>query len=325
MTSTQVAKPRAKPATITHEHYVQSILACALAWAQEAKRINRADASVLSTLKLTYGTGQQGQLGVTYYHRWDRECACPSHGASAKPRKAKQGAKQGSLPAALVGICATGQESLVGLCGTVLHELGHVMAGLGQGHGPTWAAACARLGLTGIHATFTSFSWENFEPSLRQRLQALPAPNEGRPLTLAETIAAIKRAGGPLPPAFQGPQLPPEPKVRPCIAGFGTRYGTSRGPGSGSRYLLYVASHVSPCTRPAKLRCAGTGLDVRCVCGAKYELEEASLPPAHDMGPSGQGVVAATAREHDARRPLAPRAKPDRAKRDWQAPPRAKP
>jgi hypothetical protein len=42
-------------------------------------------------------------------------------------------------------------------------------------------------------------------------------------------------------------------------------------------------------------------------CGAAFKLDEASLPPSHGMGASGQGVPAATARAHGARKPLAKR------------------
>ena len=280
--------------TVTHEAFVQRVYTLA----RSLPTLTKADRKALDGIKLTYGTGQDGLRGVTHYAKW--ACGCDAHGKRLTGRK--------DVAKALVGICATGQESVVQLCGTTLHELAHVIAGLGAGHGPAWRQACARIGLPAA-VNGTEYRWDCFEPTVASKLQRLPVPNDGKPLTLAAQIAALKASGqgAALPPAYQGTTLPPEPRVRICLAGFGTRGGQSRGAGAGSRYLLWTAQHKAPCTRPSKLRCASTELAVTCVCGAAYTLDDASLPPAHGMGQSGQGVPAATARKHGARTPLAAR------------------
>jgi hypothetical protein len=44
----------------------------------------------------------------------------------------------------VIEIAATAQESWVQLAGTVVHELGHVLAGWNAGHGKDWKAAAQR-------------------------------------------------------------------------------------------------------------------------------------------------------------------------------------
>ena len=50
-------------------------------------------------------------------------------------------------PVEVVEIAPAGEESLVQVAGTTLHELGHVLAGWGAGQGAEWKRACERLGL----------------------------------------------------------------------------------------------------------------------------------------------------------------------------------
>ena len=62
-------------------------------------------------------------------------------------------------------------------------------------------------------------SWAAIVPPLRNRLQAIPAPTERVP---AEYFDWHRR---------------------PCGMGYGTRGGTSRGEGAGSRYLKVICQH----------------------------------------------------------------------------------
>src|SRR5207302_6036153 len=53
----------------------------------------------------------------------------------------------GDCSVAVVEIAAFGEESLVQVAGTTLHEMGHVLADVSVGHGAEWKRACERLGL----------------------------------------------------------------------------------------------------------------------------------------------------------------------------------
>lgn len=120
-----------------------------------------------------------------------------------------------------VEICAFGESSLVQVAGTTVHELAHVLAGPGAGHSREWKATADRLGLRLARANGHRYNWAYFDPTVREQILALEPPVDGAP------GSGVRRAG------------------RSCIAGVGTRGGSSRGPGSGSRML--------------KVQCAGCG------------------------------------------------------------------
>jgi ribosomal protein S27E len=227
----------------THENYVAAIYLAAL----EVPTLTDEDRALIRAIRLVYGAGPDGTRGVTYYNRWIMPGA--------------------ESPVPLVAICATGQESPVQVCGTTLHELGHVLAGPQAGHGPDWHAACARLGLGAdgcakVDAAGTAYTWDHFIPSLRATLQAIPLPQDGTPL--GRGINAVTS------------------RLKPCGAGIGTRGGASRGKGSGSRYLKW---QCQGCPKPVSVRHAGTELDVRCnKCGTDFVVDPDSLPPAHTNG-----------------------------------------
>lgn len=181
--------------TVTHESYVNAVAALAI------DHVTGTAKDLLSSIKLVYGAGESGVRGITYYNKWQR-------GDSAQP-----------VP--FVEICAFGQESWLQIAGTTIHELGHVLAGFGAGHGNAWKQACETLGLRRSKAAGTAYRLAMFEPSLRQALAALPRPTEGQP------VARLTGPGG-APIA-----------LRPCPAGIGTRGGKSRGTGSGSRLRLW--------------------------------------------------------------------------------------
>lgn len=181
---------------VTHEQYVQSVyrLAC--------KRANPSTRQHLEAIKLVYGAGPSGVRGVTYFSRW------------------KNGHDE-AYP--FVEICAFAERDWLQIAGTVLHELGHVMAGPGAGHGIDWRASCLALGLQNFEAAGTDYQENTFQPDMFAAVWELPRPNDGEP---SDTAA---RAGAPGAGLFTN--------LRPCTAGLGTRGGKSRGAGSGSRSI----------------------------------------------------------------------------------------
>ncbi len=213
------------PRTVTHEEFVQAVRDLVLTRSFLATESRN---TILNT-KLTYGAGPDGVRGITYYGAWQ----------NGHPR-----------PYAFVAICATGEESVTQIVGTTVHELGHVLAGHGAGHGPAWKQACGLLGLVKAEAAGQVYTPEAFDPGFWAHVLGLERPTDGRP------DFAGRGGGGPIPwvglPTF---------RPRPCPLGIGTRGGTSRGPGSGSRLRLYHCS----CVPPVKVR-AGTD-NLLATCG----------------------------------------------------------
>ena len=205
---------------VTHEDYVQAVAAIVIA------NLEPADRDKLSGIKLAYGAGAQGLRGITYYDAWDNV----------------------DHKAPFVELCAFGQESIVQLAGTTIHELGHVLAGFAAGHSNEWKAACGKLGLRRIKAAGTQYCWSMFDPAIRAAINALPTPSEGAP------VVSFRGAGN------GGSSFKP----KPCTQGIGTRGGTSRGVGSGSRLRKFVCE----CEPPIIIRAGRDVLPVTCDCCA---------------------------------------------------------
>jgi hypothetical protein len=177
---------------VSHESFIHGVRAIVADRAPVAARQR------LLSAKLVYGAGSGEYRGVCFYQAWTN----------------------GDVHE-FVEIAATGEESNVQLAGTTIHELGHVLAGPGAGHGPGWRTASRVLGLTVTSAAGQAYAPEHFAPDVWRAIERLAFPTDGRP-----TFRAI------------GPVVP-KAKLRPCPMGIGTRGGRSRGPGSGSRLRLW--------------------------------------------------------------------------------------
>lgn len=194
--------------------------------------LSESERESLSHCKLLYGAGQGGVRGVCYYDAW----------------------QNGIGKVAVIEIGAAAQESWVQLAGTTLHELAHVLAGNTAGHSAAWKDAAKRLGFTKRpEAAGQTYSLAIFKGTLREQVADLAQ-------SIADGSPAFRSTASTMGLTFT---------IRPCSAGFGTRGGTSRGKGSGSRSRLYVCSHGQ------KLRAATDTLDVTCnVCGSAFELQK---------------------------------------------------
>lgn len=179
----------------THEQFIHAVRDAAVA------RLNAEDRAVVLDAKLVYGAGASNLRGVTYFGRW----------------------KNGHAHA-FAEVCAFGEDSIIQVAGTTIHELAHVLAGPNAGHGADWIKACAKLGLRFVRAAGTRYSLACFAPDVRMALASMPLPTDGAP-----------HAGG----INLNPNATPV-KARPCMAGIGTRGGKSRGVGSGSRLRKYT-------------------------------------------------------------------------------------
>lgn len=212
---------------LTHEQFIHAVRDAI------AARANPETAEKLRRIKLAYGFGQPGLRGVTIYSKWAN-----GHGPLD--------------PDPFVEICAAGEESVVQLAGTTVHELGHVVAGWGAGHGDGWKCACENLGLRRVKAAGTEYRWSMFAPWLREAIAGLGVPTDGAPLNGAGVFNKIGRR---------------KTTVGPCTAGYGTRGGKSRGVGSGSRMRKYVAD----CGQI--VRAATDSLDATCnCCSSKFRM-----------------------------------------------------
>lgn len=202
--------------TMSHEAFIHAVQGLAIARAPEAR-------DKLEGIKLVYGAGQAGLRGVTYYSRW--------HNGGEEPRP-------------FVEVCALGQENWIQLAGTTIHELAHVLAGHGAGHGPQWKEACETLGLRRARAAGHTYRLCGFAPEIRYALATMPKPDDGAP------VASLSGLGINV------------TRLKPCGAGIGTRGGQSRGQGSGSRLRRFVCD----CEPPVIVRVARDEFAAHCDC-----------------------------------------------------------
>ena len=190
-----------KQIQVSHESYIAAIV-------DAAKDMVRDDPEKLAKLeqcKVVYGMGMPGALGVTYYNKWQGKRPDPKFIGPLKPQ-------------AIVEVCAQHQYDWTQVAHTVIHELGHVVAGYGHGHDKVFKDCCKALGLRAAKAVANrdTSNLSHFDPKLRARIAALPLPTDGTPLQVANRLGVV-------------------PSNKGCGAGIGTRGGKSRGVGSGSR------------------------------------------------------------------------------------------
>ena len=220
---------KARSRGLTHEQFVHDVRSAVVAWATGGATISEEEASRLLAAKLVYGAGDGRYRGICHYEAW----------------------ANGVGPVEVVEIAAAGEESLVQVAGTTIHELGHVLAGWKAGHGPGWKSACERLGLRRAVAAGQRYLLASMAPEIRTEVVGLIAGlTDGRPAFLA-ALSPLRVA----------------PAPRPCPAGVGVRGGASRGKGSGSRLRLWVCE----CDPPVRVRVASDAFLATCgVCGQGF-------------------------------------------------------
>lgn len=211
----------------SHEEYIHAIRNIVVKFQPDAAIRER-----LLGVKLVYGIGAGHYRGICYYGAW-----------------------QNGKTTDFLEIAATGEESPTQLAGTTIHELGHVIAGNGAGHGKDWKAACLSLGLTAIQAGGQNYMPEHFAPHIWEDIAKL-APSDGTPIFGKVGAGFIG-----LRPAV----------LKPCPLGIGTRGGKSRGVGSGSRMRKFICACINAQTgKPIPTRRACDIWDATCnQCGQK--------------------------------------------------------
>jgi len=217
--------------TTTHERFLQAARDAVIAHAVAAGTITDEQASELQHAKLLYGIGDGSYRGICHYEAWEN----------------------GVGKVAVIEVAASAQESFVQLAGTTLHELAHVLAGWGAGHGAAWKESAVALGFTIKPAAAGQvYNLSMFAPDLRFRIYSLAAEiGDGHPAFKTFGWGALGISA-----------------IKPCSAGYGTRGGTSRGKGSGSRQRLWECK----CERPVKVRTASDDFKAHCDrCGAAFE------------------------------------------------------
>lgn len=182
----------------------------------------------LNAAKLVYGLGTGAYRGRCSHGTWTEAKTNERH--------------------AIVEIAASAEESPLQLAGTTLHELGHVLAP--GGHHAAWRRTCERLGLCNVKATGQVYDADAFAPAVFAAITRLSVPIDG--------IPAFCNASGSV-------QRPPS---RSCTSGIGTRGGTSRGVGSGSRLRLFVCA----CNPPVKARVSHDAFHATCeICKTAFK------------------------------------------------------
>ncbi len=224
--------------TTTHEEFIQKVRDIAVADALRREAISAEEADRLQHAKLVYGLGVGLYRGICHYGAW----------------------RNGVGPVEAIEIAATAEESWVQLAGTTIHELGHALAGVGAGHDKDWKDACVRLGFTKRPAAAGQVYFLSLIRSeIRRQVYELAGEiGDGSPDFARFGVGTGITVS----------------KPRPCSQGHGTRGGTSRGKGSGSRQVKATCG----CGRIIRAsRSVLEGAPIRCeACGEAFEIEEAA-------------------------------------------------
>lgn len=223
------------PTHTTHERFLHLTRDAVIAHAESAGTITEDQAARMRHAKLLYGVGNGTYRGICHYNAWEN----------------------GIGNVDVIEVAATAQESFVQLAGTTLHELAHVIAGWDAGHGAEWKKTAVGLGFTvQPEAAGQVYRLAMFSPALRHRIYALAGEiGDGHPTFRTFGIGAFTMV------------LP-----KPCSAGIGTKGGTSRGKGSGSRLRLWECG----CPKPVKVRVASDTFAAHCdECGSAFTRKAA--------------------------------------------------
>ena len=173
---------------LTHEQFVHDVRRAAVAWAKARSTITEAEAERMLAAKLVYGAGDGRYRGVCHYSAW----------------------ANGAGPVEVVEISAAGEESLVQVAGTTLHELGHVLAGWGAGHGADWKRACDRLGLRRALAAGQCYLLASMAPDIRAEVaQLVEGLVDGHPAA----PKCVTRSPGPVPFAKENGTTMQSPEI----------------------------------------------------------------------------------------------------------------
>lgn len=201
-----------------HERFLHAITTIV------AERLTEEEREKLSHTKLLYGVGTGTAYGVTYFNRWEN-------------------GRRGEL----IEICASAETGPIQLAETLVHELGHVVAGYEAAHGREWKLACERLGLRLAKAVGATATLAIFTPDVREKLAAIPTPGDGTPLGRVNVEIRPRKPGR-------------------CTTTIGVKGGTSRGKGSGSRLLKVECNSCGCNVRMTRKWIDSSGLPT-CGCG----------------------------------------------------------
>lgn len=214
------------------EQYIEAVRDIALDFAS----LDDATRDRLRSVRMVYGVGTGRERGRTIYGAWNAGPSAPIADTD------------------VIEVAASGQESWLQLAGTTVHELAHALAGWDAGHGKDWKSAGQTLGFrTPPRASGQTYHLAAFPPAMRERIYATAqALSDGDPqfMRLGVTGGRSRNVAG------------------TCSAGTGTRGGTSRGVGSGSRLRLWECA----CPKPIKVRVASDDFKAHCdLCGGAFE------------------------------------------------------
>jgi hypothetical protein len=243
----------------THELYLHAVRDVVVTRATKRGAITAEQAERLARTKLLYGIGDGTYRGVTVYGAWHNGSTDSGYDADSC----------GCVD--IVEVAATGQESWVQLAGTVIHELAHVLAGHAAGHSTAWKDTAVALGFTMRPAAAGQvYHLAMIEPTVRHAVHSL-----------AERIGDGR-------PEFSAIAIPAAPTTpRPCSAGIGTKGGSSRGKGSGSRMRLWQCG----CAKPVKVRGASDDFRATCDhCGTAFRRADQPTKREPALGTVGAGV-----------------------------------
>jgi len=218
----------------THEEYLHETRDAVIRRAVELGTVDADEAQKLEHAKLVYGVGNGSYRGVCHFEAWEN----------------------GIGKVDVVEIAATAEENWIQLAGTTIHELGHVLAGMGAGHGKGWKESCERLGLRRAAAAGQIYRLAQIDRIVRERVWTIAK-------SMDDGLPAFRTYGF-------GFRL--VTTIRPCSQGIGTRGGKSRGKGSGSRQRLF---ECQGCEKPQKIRAATDDVaSTHKICGTDYVLVE---------------------------------------------------